>query len=656
MLCRLLLLLLSTSAAIDTATIGAPIEFPTVDSSLSVTLTLAEGQYEGPGVVQNTRMYNGQVLGPTIKVSPGDTLNINVINNLPTPGFDTSALHNEFKTFDITNLHTHGLHVSSNAPGDDIFTEVAAQTANQYTYELPANHMGGTFWYHPHHHGSTAVHAGGGAAGMLIVDDPPGALPSEIEELDEMHLMLLHLNMPELTAVAQEYEENCQQAGGTAVQCEDPVWAAGPVSGTQTNTVLVNGMTQPQIPLVANKWYRWRMVYAAVDSFIEPALTGCTVMLLAKDGVYLHSAPRPITIGKMGPGNRADWLVNCPAGVFTLASTARRRRRELQGRRLQKGKGEGGMAGGGAGDDGLAQMLATIVSTDQGIAAPCTLPTFQINRPCYLADLTGATPDATHTIALAPVPQINGQAFVDSTTYQHTMNVVSVNQIDLTGVNAHPFHMHVNSFQLTATPADDQEGYFAAGDWHDVLLLSNNAASVRLQTDVFTGKQVYHCHILEHEDQGMMALGNIVGTEGTVYSGAETIDPSCYRSGDAVASPTITVASSGCTVDNLPPSMPPLPGAPPAPPPPPPSPPAPLPPPSAPSPPSSPPGTDGDASVDASEEDATGTVLVITGGVCLVISLIIAGLAFNYVKRGKPPPHTPSTLEISSATSSTNGV
>ena len=83
-------------------------------------LTLAEGVFNGVGVVQNTRMYNGAVVGPTIRVQPGQTFTITVNNSLPAPGFSTAALHNQFKTFDITNLHTHGLHVSSNAPGDDV--------------------------------------------------------------------------------------------------------------------------------------------------------------------------------------------------------------------------------------------------------------------------------------------------------------------------------------------------------------------------------------------------------------------------------------------------------------------------------------------------------------------------------------------------------
>jgi hypothetical protein len=64
--------------------------------------------------------------------------------------------------------------------------------------------------------------------------------------------------------------------------------------------VLVNGMSEPIVTLAARRWYRFRMVFAAVDSVLEPSLTGCEVKLLAKDGIYLHDAPRDITLGYMG--------------------------------------------------------------------------------------------------------------------------------------------------------------------------------------------------------------------------------------------------------------------------------------------------------------------------------------------------------------------
>merc|ERR1719231_1022356 len=175
------------AVAIVTDQVGAPIEFAPVDTSKAVTLTLAEGVYRGVGVEQNTRMFNGNIVGPTIRVSPGDTFTVTLKNSLPAPGFSTANLHNQYKSPDITNLHTHGLHIGSDPPGDDVFTEVGAGQTYTYSYTLPANHMGGTFWYHPHHHGSTAVHAGGGASGMIIVDDAPGAIPPEVAALEEMH-------------------------------------------------------------------------------------------------------------------------------------------------------------------------------------------------------------------------------------------------------------------------------------------------------------------------------------------------------------------------------------------------------------------------------------------------------------------------------------
>ena len=75
----------------------------------------------------------------------------------------------------------------------------------------------------------------------------------------------------------------------------------------------------------------------------------------------------------------------------------------------------------------------------------------------------------------------------------------------------------------------DDPTYFQAGDWHDTLYDGAGAATVRLYTDTFTGKMVIHCHILEHEDQGMMGIFEITGTEGATYTDAETLDPTCYR-------------------------------------------------------------------------------------------------------------------------------
>jgi len=90
--------------------------------------------------------------GGTIRVQPGDTLEVTLVNSLAAEAFETEGLHNQYKDIDATNLHTHGLHINGVAPGDSIFTVVEPGATYTYTYEIPVDHMGGTFWYHPHHH------------------------------------------------------------------------------------------------------------------------------------------------------------------------------------------------------------------------------------------------------------------------------------------------------------------------------------------------------------------------------------------------------------------------------------------------------------------------------------------------------------------------
>ena len=75
-----------------------------------------------------------------------------------------------------------------------------------------------------------------------------------------------------------------------------------------------------------------------------------------------------------------------------------------------------------------------------------------------------------------------------------------------------PFCRAASSFQLATDPADTNGDYFRQGDWHDVLLLPDNAMDVLFQTDYYTGKQVIHCHILEHEDEGMMLVTQVTLT------------------------------------------------------------------------------------------------------------------------------------------------
>jgi len=170
---------------------------------------------------------------------------------------------------------------------------------------------------------------------------------------------------------------------------------------------------------------------------------------------------------------------------------------------------------------------------------------------------------------------INGLAWGDAGSHSlHELQVGKVYEAALYGISEHPAHIHVNSFQLMATPQGEYGGYMMKGDWHDTVqtMLTpwmvqaaplmgargftsipcvhppntrppnwNNSVcfanpyvtpmgpplKVRFQTDKFTGESVVHCHILLHEDLGMMGAMQINGKEGAIWPNATQYEPTC---------------------------------------------------------------------------------------------------------------------------------
>ena len=171
---------------------------------------------------------------------------------------------------------------------------------------------------------------------------------------------------------------------------------------------------------------------------------------------------------------------------------------------------------------------------------------------------------------------------------QYTVPVGEAVGFDLANVDIHPFHIHINPFQLTEDQVDGNtwlKDWFKSGDWHDTLFIPyrNNVTGtgagasqrVLMQTDYFTGPTVVHCHRLMHEDQGMMITINFTGSEGTrfapAYGNPETcraipetcitpstplIDPECYSNSLAVRKAKV---SHGTRVGNCPLASPPPP-------------------------------------------------------------------------------------------------
>jgi len=531
---------------------GAELLFAAVNSAsagqhtLTVTNTVNFGTYGF-----TTRGY-GSIPGPTFRMKPGETLQIRVQNNLSAANNVACTLTaGEFCESATTNLHTHGLHVSSKGVedglpkySDDIFAEIQPGESADFAFAIPSNHMGGTHWYHPHHHHATALQAGGGAAGVLIVEDPDGYLPSVYADMPEKILFISGHNLVTLQDMAQSAQSTILEG---AV-------AAANQAGLDTNVFLVNGQIGPTMSLESHTWHRLRMVYAAVEQGLDLTVSGdatCQMMLLAKDGVYLSTMPRNIPAVILFPGARADVAFSCTCTSYPCTGVLG----SAPARRLQ-GPARPGMGGGGAGPNAPGGNMATVellqLNITQGPSSSVvTLPSTSVKRPCYLVDLQSATvangnSNSVNLVGGGRLVQFNGAG--TSMTYANThangasmatwpplanFAVGTVQELEVTGVAAHPLHIHVDPYQITAMPAASYyDGYFAVGDWHDTLMidtLGGGSVTVRMQTDRFTGKMVVHCHILEHEDEGMMAFFNITGDEGTGYSSASALDSTCYE-------------------------------------------------------------------------------------------------------------------------------
>ena len=155
----------------------------------------------------------GRSPGPTLRVRAGDTLNILLKNNMPPELISTSSTktgNNGFHDFSVVNLHTHGLHVSPLAPGDEVVnTRVKPNQMHQYIYHIPDDHMGGTHWYHPHWHGAVSIHVNFGAAGMIIVEDAVNQLPVELASMEDYIVATFNVDYDDITDITNGYVQNC---------------------------------------------------------------------------------------------------------------------------------------------------------------------------------------------------------------------------------------------------------------------------------------------------------------------------------------------------------------------------------------------------------------------------------------------------------------
>ena len=428
---------------------GQPYAEPPVlqakDGVLETTFDVATDSFEVGGTKVQGMGYAGQLLGPTLLVAPGDTIKIDLKNGLA----------------EETNFHTHGLHVSPQGISDNVLRVMEPESDNSVVIELPMDVAPGTYWYHAHLHGLTEPQVFSGLAGALVVDGLTERLPADLQDVPE-HLVAL---------------KDLQLDSSGAIETEN-------IDSNAPTTRTVNGLVNPVLDAQPGGTQLLRLANLSADIWYRLKMDGTSFTILAEDANPVSTVTQADEL-VLPPGKRFDVLV----------------RWDDPGRyRLRTLKYETGSAG----DSYPERVLATVVVAGDAVA-PVAMPTSMGPAP----DLADA-PIAQHReVVFSEDPKtnaflINGQVFnMDDVMYTMKLDTVEEWTIRNTSDEEHPFHIHVNDFQVMSVNGKAQPG---DGLQDIVALPPKGEVVIRMRLTDFVGKYVFHCHILNHEDNGMMAV------------------------------------------------------------------------------------------------------------------------------------------------------
>lgn len=457
--------------------------------------------------------------GPTIRMKPGATeLTVDIQNSLP---FEAPPPHphdhNKPWAANTTNLHFHGFHGSPYE--DDIFRHVEPSFGSRYSYSL-AGHPGGTHWYHPHVHGTTAIQVASGMSGALIIE-------GDVEAFFSKKGFKIAEQVLVINQIAYDASLTPKRIPWSA---DRPVDAFNYITNFQINRfpsgTTVNGQINPTIGMKRNEVQRWRIInsgFAGALRFLIPR--GFEAWLLAVDGINtrrLTKIDEKIGVA-MGPGNRVDLLVRAPNQTMALPLRVANYHSLLEYHHLLPREGK----------DYVDNHLLNFLGPPSGVLATVASDGVVTERQPNPADLelpelpeqwkdVVVPSGATERRVEFNMPRNNGvTSFVINGEPFNGRDIPFVlpgggsERWQLSNkVGMHPYHIHVNPFQVTHVGQYE----LTRPQWRDSILIPTvpaqgtpeptcrpTATIVSRYDARYPGDFVLHCHILHHEDQGMMA-------------------------------------------------------------------------------------------------------------------------------------------------------
>ena len=429
--------------------------------------------------------YRNNNVPPVIRVQPGSILNVEYKNEL-SPQSNEECLGRP--CMQMTNLHFHGLHVSPNAPQDDVLDMIASPgEILHYSVQVPPQQPPGLYWYHTHSHGESYVQDLDGMSGAIVVEGIERYVP-EVRNMRERILVLRDLVLP---ADAAERQSVMESVAMHTAQC-------GAATEKPEAAFTINGTLRPKIDIARGERQFWRIVNASPDLYADLELDSGSFEVVALDGMPLAYHDPSIRKRSMShvllpPAGRVEAIVTGPP-VDSHAA--------LRTRCFDTGPD---------GDSNPAMVLADIASAPapniQARPALGGAPVYATFSPVILKRVETSEPQFVVTFTEDKQGfYINGQKFemnsgpmltVDVGSLQHWRVINSTKEV-------HPFHIHQVHFLVYSVDGKSVND----PKWVDTVNVPYGSP-VDLVMDftdpIIRGMSLFHCHLLKHEDKGMMA-------------------------------------------------------------------------------------------------------------------------------------------------------
>jgi bilirubin oxidase len=443
----------ATSAAPAAETMASPPLLRNTSQTPGVVemdLTAAPSQVEMvPGKPSTAWAYNGTVPGPTIELHEGDSVKIHFHNKLP----------------EKTTVHWHGLHIPAGADGSPL-NAVLPGGNQDYVFKIPLG-TAGTYWYHPHPDMTTTEQVARGLYGALIIrpaEDPLAGIRDRTLILSDNRF---------LPDGSVDVPAHMSPAGSVDAE-----------NGREGNVLLVNGQVMPTLAIRPGELQRLRIINASAARIYRLAIPGQKLIQVGSDG-GLFGKPHEVDDLLVANSERVEVLVRGgDPGSRAVLQTLPYDRYDPHTRPA---------------DWKQPRDLLTLETTTDAPAAPTAVPATL--REVKSIDISHV---AAHRVIVLSQGLINGKTMdmqrVDLTV---RLGTTEIWQIENVVAMDHPFHLH--GFRFQVLDRDGMPEPFPS--WKDTVNVPKHGqVRVAVTFADFPGKWMFHCHILDHEDMGMMGI------------------------------------------------------------------------------------------------------------------------------------------------------